>query len=593
MHHPNRLFDVLAHQLAHFPKTDMLAAKEEGVWRTYATEEVAALTARFAAGFLEMGLGGEPPEPEQQHKVAIISANRPEWIFTDLACQQAGIVLVPIYPTISAAELTFILTDSGARILFVDDAEMFDKVKPLRDQLPDLTDIFSFDRIPGVRHWMDVPAAATAAAEARLPAVSASIVPGTLATIIYTSGTTGTPKGVMLTHGNIMSNVEGCLPILPVDEHARALSFLPLNHIFERMVTYVYFTAGVSVYYAQSLETIADNLREVQPGIFTTVPRVLEKLFEKIMARGHALTGFQREIFFWALRVGGQFEVNKRLSPWYRAELALANRLVFGKWREALGGKIRCIVTGAAACQVRLLKLFTAAGLPVLEGYGLTETSPVISVNGKEPKDRMFGTVGPVISNVEVKLADDGEILVKGPSVTSGYYKRPDLTAEAFRNGWFHTGDIGVMLLQKYLKITDRKKELFKTSGGKFVAPQPIENKFRESPFIEQIMVVGADRKYTGALIVPNFENLRAWAREHAVEFPSNDAALKDPKVKALYREAVNKYNQYFNHIEQIKKFELMPREWTIDGGEMTPTLKLKRRVIQEKYRDSIERLYA
>lgn len=593
MHHPNRLFDVLAHQLEHFPKPDMLAAKEEGAWKTYATADVATLTARFAAGFLQLGVGGKPPGPEDQDKIAIISANRPEWILTDLACQQAGAVLVPIYPTISAAELVFILNDSGAKLLFVDDAEMYDKVKILRDQIPHVTDIFSFDRIPGVRHWMDVPAAATPESEARLPEVRNAVSPDTLATIIYTSGTTGTPKGVMLTHGNIMSNVEGCLPILPVDEHARALSFLPLNHIFERMVTYVYFTAGVSVYYAESLETIADNLREVQPGIFTTVPRVLEKLFEKIMSKGHALTGFQRTIFFWALRVGQQFEINKRQTPWYKLELALANRLVFRKWREALGGNIRCIVTGAAACQIRLLKLFTAAGLPVLEGYGLTETSPVISVNGKLPKDRMFGTVGPVISNVEVKLADDGEILVKGPSVTTGYYKRPDLTAEAFHDGWFHTGDIGVMLLQKFLKITDRKKELFKTSGGKFVAPQPIENKFRESPFIEQIMVVGADRKFTGALIVPNFENLRAWTKGQGLEFPSNEAALKDPKVKSMYRDAVNRYNQYFNHIEQIKKFELMPREWTIDGGEMTPTLKLKRRVIQEKYRDSIERLYA
>ncbi|WP_126245632.1 AMP-dependent synthetase/ligase [Chitinophaga rhizosphaerae] len=593
MHHPNRLFDVLAHQLEHFPKPDMLAAKVEGAWKTYATADVAALTARFAAGFLQLGVGGKPPGPEDQHKIAIISANRPEWILTDLACQQAGAVLVPIYPTISATELVFILNDSGAKLLFVDNAEMYDKVKILRDQIPQLTDIFSFDRIPGVRHWMDVPAAATPESEARLPEVRNAVSPGTLATIIYTSGTTGTPKGVMLTHGNIMSNVESCLPILPVDEHSRALSFLPLNHIFERMVTYVYFTAGVSVYYAESLDSIADNLREVQPGIFTTVPRVLEKLFEKIMAKGHALTGFQRTVFFWALRVGQQFEINKRQTPWYRLVLALANRLVFRKWREALGGNIRCIVTGAAACQVRLLKLFTAAGLPVLEGYGLTETSPVISVNGKDPKDRMFGTVGPVISNVEVKLADDGEILVKGPNVTTGYYKRPDLTAEAFHDGWFHTGDIGVMVSRKYLKITDRKKELFKTSGGKFVAPQPIENKFRESPFIEQIMVVGADRKFTGALIVPNFENLRAWTKDQGLAFPSNEAALNDPNVKTLYRDAVNRYNQYFNHIEQIKKFELMPREWTIDGGEMTPTLKLKRRVIQEKYRDTIERLYA
>lgn len=561
----------------------MLAAKENGAWRTYSTAETAEIATRFAAGLLRLGVSGKDMSVEQQDKIALISFNRPEWIFTDLACQQAGAVLVPIYPTISKPELEYVLKDSEARILFVQGDELYEKVK----DIPGL-DIYSFDKIPGVKHWSGITALAQPGDEARVQSVKDGILPTHLATIIYTSGTTGTPKGVMLSHQNIMSNMTACKEYLPVDEHARALSFLPLNHIFERMVTYLYMYSGVSVYYAEGMETISDNLREIKPGIFTTVPRLLEKVYEKIMAKGLALKSIKRAIFFWALNIARQFEINKNQGVWYNTQLALANKLVFSKWREALGGNLQCIVTGAAACQIRLLKVFTAAGLSVLEGYGLTETSPVISVNRKEEKDRMFGTVGPVISNVEVKIADDGEILCKGPNVTMGYYKRPDLTADAITDGWFHTGDIGMLVNNRFLKITDRKKELFKTSGGKFVAPQPIENKFRESPYIEQIMVVGADRKFTGALIVPNFRNLEDWARKNNTE-----AVLTSPKVKALYKQAVEKYNQSFNHIEQVKKFELMPHEWTVEGGEMTPTMKLKRKVIMEKYRDAIERIYA
>lgn len=583
MHQPTRLFDVVAHQQQHYFKQDMLAAKENGRWRTYSTAETAGIAGRFSAGLLRLGISGGDMTVEQQAKIAIISFNRPEWIFTDLACQQTGAVLVPIYPTISEPELEYVLKDSEARILFVQGEELYNKVKGIAG-----LDIYSFDKVPGVKHWSEITALAQPEDEARVNAIKDSILPTQLVTIIYTSGTTGTPKGVMLSHENIMSNVTACKEYLPVNEQARALSFLPLNHIFERMVTYIYLMSGVSVYYAEGMETISDNLREVKPGIFTTVPRLLEKVYEKIMAKGLALKGIKRALFFWAVNLGKQYELNKNQGPWYNAQLALANKLVFSKWREALGGNLECIVTGAAACQIRLLKIFTAAGINILEGYGLTETSPVISVNRKEKEDRMFGTVGPVISNVTVKIADDGEILCKGPNVTIGYYKRPDLTADAITDGWFHTGDIGVLVNNKFLKITDRKKELFKTSGGKFVAPQPIENKFKESPYIEQIMVVGADRKFTGALIVPNFRNLEDWARKNGVQ-----PVLNSPQVKALYKQAVEKYNQSFNHIEQVKKFELMPHEWTVEGGEMTPTMKLKRKVILEKYRDAIERIYA
>lgn len=573
MHQPSRLFDVITHQQSRYPQTDMLAAKENDVWRTYSTSEVADITKKFSAGLLQLGI-------QRGDNIALISINRPEWILTDLACQQIGAVLVPIYPTISAAELQFILEDSGAKMLFVQGDDLYEKAKPFSGHLT----IFSFDQLDGVRHWSEIRADNDKAVQA----IMDSIQPDDLATIIYTSGTTGIPKGVMLSHANIMSNVTACLEYLPVNEHARALSFLPLNHVFERMVTYVYMLSGVSVYYAEGMETIADNLREVKPGIFTTVPRLLEKVYEKIMARGNKLTGIQRRLFFWAVGIGLRYEINKNQGLWYNMQLAIARKLVFSKWQEALGGNLKCIVTGAAACQLRLLKIFTAAGIVVMEGYGLTETSPVISVNHFEEEGRMFGTVGPVISNVEVKIAEDGEILCKGPNVMLGYYKRPDLTADAVTDGWFHTGDIGVLLQGKFLKITDRKKELFKTSGGKFVAPQPIENKFRESPYIEQIMVVGADRKFAGALIVPDFAYLRKWAADNKVSFE-----LDNPQIRALYKKTVEQYNQSLNHIEQIKKFELMQHEWTVEGGEMTPTLKLKRKVIMEKYRDAVERIYA
>ena len=373
----------------------------------------------------------------------------------------------------------------------------------------------------------------------------------------------------------------------------KALSFLPLNHIFERMVTYIYLFTGVSIYYAESLDTIGDNLREVKPALFTTVPRLLEKTYEKIMVKAAGLTGIRKKLFFWALDLGRRFEINRNQGIWYNTQLALANKLIFSKWREALGGNIRAIVTGSAACQVKLLKIFTAAKVVIMEGYGLTETSPVISVNRYVEKNRMFGTVGPLIKNVEAKIAEDGEILCKGPNVMMGYYKRPDLTAEVIKDGWFCTGDIGTFVDGKFLKITDRKKEIFKTSGGKYVAPLPIENKMKESRYIEQMIVVGADKKFTGALIVPAFNVLKEWFAEQGFTYSGNEAAIADPRVRELLKDNVEKYNQYFNQVEQVKKFELLPYEWTVDGGELTPTLKLKRKVIMEKYRDAIESIYS
>ncbi|ASZ10756.1 long-chain fatty acid--CoA ligase [Chitinophaga pendula] len=592
MEQPSRLFDAIAYQLEKHPNDDMLARKENGQWKKYSTKEVAELSQRFSAGLLQLGISGNDNSIEGKDKVAIMSANRPEWLLTDFACQQAGAVLTPIYPTISEQELEFVLQDAGAKILFVGDHTILEKVQAVKDKLPNLKHIYAYDQIEGFPHWSEIPEKATPKTLAKVAAIRDKIQPDELVTIIYTSGTTGTPKGVMLTHHNIMSNVAASRPYLPVHTGSRALSFLPLNHIFERMVTYVYLTACVPIYYAESMDTISDNLREVKPTIFTTVPRLLEKVYEKIMSKGLELKGIKRALFFWSVELGKQYDVNKDLGWWYRFKLGIANKLVFNKWREALGGNIEAIINGAAACQIRLLKVFTAAGLPVLEGYGLTETSPVIAVNRMPEKDRLFGSVGPILDNVEVKIAEDGEILVKGPNITPGYYKRPDLTKEAIEDGWFHTGDIGVIVNNKFLKITDRKKELFKTSGGKFVAPQPIENKFKESPYIEQIMVVGADRKFTGALIVPAYSNLKNWCAKRNISASSNEELIKNPEVIALYKQALDKYNQLFSHIEQIKKFKLLPHEWTVDSGEMTPTLKLKRKVILEKYSKEIDEIY-
>jgi long-chain acyl-CoA synthetase len=592
MTEPKRLFDCLSMHIDKEPLPDMLCGKENGKWKSYSSKEVADTIYKLSLGLLRSGISGEDRTIEGIDKVAVVSKNRPEWIMLDLAVQQTGAVLAPIYPTITVGELEFILNDAQVKIIFVNDAELFHKVLSIRDRVPSLKDIYTFEHVEHARHWKELLVAPTPEEAERLTRIRESIGEKDLATIIYTSGTTGTPKGVMLSHENIISNVKACIPCLPrgVD---RVLSFLPLNHIYERMLTYLYLYNNSPIYYAESMDTIGENLKEVKPAMFVTVPRLLEKVYDRIMAKGAELTGVKKKLFFWAHGLAARYEINRPMGAWYNLQLSLANKLIFSKWREALGNNIVAIASGGAACQVRLIRIFTAAKIPILEGYGLTETSPVISVNRMELENRAFGTVGPLVPGVEVKLADDGEILCKSPGVMMGYYKRPDLTAEAITDGWFHTGDIGVFTEGGFLKITDRKKELFKTSGGKYVAPLAIESKLKESPFIEQIMVVGPERKFVGALIVPAFQHLKGWCKQHGVTADSNEQIIGDKKVHAFYQEIVESYNKYFSHTEQIKKFELLPQEWTVETGEMTPKLSLRRKVVTEKFHDQIEHIYS
>jgi len=590
-----RLFDCIDHQLQNFPKPDMLAAKENGVWVKYSTQMVADIANRLSAGLLEMGVSGNDFTPEGSDKIAIISNNRPEWVFTDLAVQQIGAILVPVYPTTNPLELAFILNDAAVKYVFVSSIDLYKKAKDVCVNVPSVKNIYCFDKIEGVLHWSELTNLANETNLQKVNSIKASIPSAHLATIIYTSGTTGTPKGVMLMHSNIYSNVAFAKESFPFDDapETKTLSFLPLNHIFEKMVTYIYLYSGIGIYYAESLETIGDNLKEIKPDGFTTVPRLLEKVFEKIMLKGAELKGVKRDLFYWAVALAEKYDNLESGGWWYNIQLAIANKLIFNKWRDALGGNISFIVTGGAACQVKLLRIFNAAQIPVYEGYGPTENSPVISVNRKEKGGTKIGTVGPPVNGVQVKLAEDGEICVAGPCVMLGYYKRPDLTAETVIDGWLLTGDIGVWVDDKYLKITDRKKELFKTSGGKYVAPQPIENKLKESPFVEQVMVVGAEQKFVGALIVPSIPTLKEWMREKNIPYTTTEDALHHPKVLELYRELVQSFNTFFNHVEQIKKFELIPREWSIETGEMTPKMSLKRKVVMEKFKDAVERIYS
>jgi long-chain acyl-CoA synthetase len=595
---PKRLFDCLDYHLE-TSLPDMLAGKENGKWRTYSTKEVKETVDKLSAGLLNLGISRGDMTAEGRDKVAIISKNRPEWLMVDLAVQQIGAILTPIYPTINVNELEFILNDSQVKIVYVNDQEGYHKVLSLKDRVPSIKEIYVFEQVVNAKHWKEMLVPVTETIRQSIKSISDTIKYEDLVTIIYTSGTTGKPKGVMLSHRNILSNVMDSLSRFPPGEKMKALSFLPLNHIFERMVSYLYLFKGTAIYYAESLETIGDNLKELKPELFTTVPRLLEKVYDRIMSKGNELTGVKKKLFFWAHGLATKYEINKNMGVAYNIQLSLANKIIFKKWREALGNNIRCIVSGGAACQVRLIRIFTAAGLPILEGYGLTETSPVISVNGYYVKDRMFGTVGPLIDNVEVRIAEDGEILCKGPNVMLGYYKSPQQTAEVIINDWFYTGDIGMMVDEngktpgRFLKITDRKKELFKTSGGKYVAPIAIENKLKESMFVEQVMVVGAEKKFVGALIIPSFSNLKDWARQNGIANEnSHESLIRNPKVIEMYADLVDSFNKYFNPVEQIKKFELLPNEWSVETGEMTPKLSLKRKVVMEKFRDTIERIY-
>ncbi len=585
------MFDIVAKRAQAQPGSVMLAAKENGSWRTYSSKEAWDISNNLCGGLLSLNLHNQVLEPEQQEKIAIISPNRPEWLMTDVAVQMTGAVLTPLYPTISPHEMEYILNEAEVRILFIADKDLYERFKPAFDKVPTLKHVFSFDKINGVANWQELIDKKLQPDQSIIDRISEE----TLATIIYTSGTTGNPKGVMLSHKNIVSNVYDSMPAFSFAEQgAKTLSFLPLNHIFERTVSYIYIDAGLSIYYAESMETIGDNLREVKPLVFTTVPRLLEKVYERILGKGMELKGIKRALFFWALKLGFEYDNAIHGSLWYRLQLMLANMLIFNKWREALGNNVKAIVTGSAPCQPRLIRVFTAARLIIMEGYGLTETSPVVSVNRFESKNRRIGSIGTLIDNVEVKIEKDGEILCRGNNIMMGYYKHPELTAEVLtEEGWLKTGDIGEWVEGRFLKITDRKKEIFKTSGGKYVAPQVIENKLKESQFIEQMIVLGANQKFVSALIVPGFPHLRSWLKIKGLNIPeSNKDLIEMPEVIDKIQREIDRYNPLFSHPEQIKRFVLLPDEWTIDSKELTPSLKIKRKVIYEKYNDAIKSIY-
>ncbi len=582
-----RSFDILPNQLDNFPKADALTAKIDGQWTPTSTQQAQEQTDRVSLGLVALGL-------KRGDKAAIISMNRPEWIMADFGIAQIGGTSVPMYPNITVEDYKYIFTDAGVRAVFVSDEKLYHKVQEAIAGLDiPAANVFTFDRVAGARHFSELLEMGTKGNLADLGALKAAVQPDDLFTLIYTSGTTGQPKGVMLSHDNILSNCRGSKRFVPVGAHDKALSFLPLCHIFERMVTYLYMMSGVSIYYAESMEAIAENLREVKPEIFTTVPRLLEKVYDRIVSKGHEQTGIKHKLFFWALDLGLKYDTQKDQGFIYNTELALANKLIFNKWRDALGGNLRCIVSGGGALQPRLARVFWAAGIRVMEGYGLTETSPVIAVNGYEPENNMIGTVGPLIDNMEVKIAADGEILTKSASVMKGYYNKPDLTKETIdADGWLHTGDIGELVNGRFLKITDRKKEMFKTSGGKYIAPQVIESKLKEDPLIEQAMVVGADQKFPSALVVPSFVDLKGWCKRHGVADAPDAELVKNVKVVELYEGLVKKYNNSFAQWEQVKKIVLLPEQWTVESGEMTPTMKVKRKAITEKNKALIEGLY-
>ncbi|NHA04649.1 long-chain fatty acid--CoA ligase [Mucilaginibacter sp. HC2] len=587
-----RLFDCMEIQ-AREPRTDLLNAKENGLWRAYSTQETHTLIYQLAIALLDMGVSGGDGTTESRDKIGLISNGRPEWLITDLAVQQTGAILVPLYPNSNPKELEQILNEAEVKYLFISNQELYDKVNAVCANIPSLKAIYTFDHLDNCPNWTVLLKPLPEDYRDRLSAISKTISEDDVATIIYTSGTTGRPKGVMLTHKNIVSNVVSSGEVLnqiPI-EQKQALSFLPLNHIFEKMCTYIYLFYGFSISYAESMDTIGANMKETKPYIFTAVPRLLEKVFEKIMAAGQQLTGIKKKIFLWSIKVAEEFEIENQ-SLWYKIKRAIADKLVYSKWREAVGGNVKAIVIGSSACPIKLEKIFTAAGMVVMEGYGLTETSPVIAVNCYNT-GRKFGTVGKLISGVQVKIAEDGEILCKGPNITVGYYKNPEMTAEVIKDGWFSTGDIGELDKDGFLKITDRKKEIFKTSGGKYVAPMPIENKMKENHFIEQMMVVGPERKFTAALIVPSYTNLEPWCAKNDISFTSHQELIRDPRVIELYKSIVDGFNPEFNHVEQVKKVTLLPEEWSIESGELTPTGKMKRKVIMEKYKTEIDRIYS
>ncbi|MBK8581550.1 MAG: long-chain fatty acid--CoA ligase [Flavobacteriales bacterium] len=581
---PSRIFDLLDRQLADFPQEVCIASKVDGKWQAYSTAEFVEVAVKLALGLKALGI--RPGD-----KVAIASGNRNEWSIVDQALLRMGAINIPIYPTSSAEDYAYVLNHADVRVFFVSNAEIHAKAEAAAPNVPGMKHIFTFDKLDGLPHW-SMLLNENDDKRAELELEKASVKGSDLATIIYTSGTTGRPKGVMLSHNNILSNVEASAERLPVSVGTRCVSFLPLCHIYERMLMYLYQRTGMGIHFLENYDNIGAQIKEVRPHVFTAVPRLLEKIYDSILAKGEALTGIKKKLFYYSLKLGEEYDVHGK-SAWYRWNLKLMRKLVFSKWREALGGEVLCVASGSAALLPRLARIFNAAGIPVMEGYGLTETSPVVSVNDARNDGLRFGSVGRPIRDVEVRIAADGEILIKGPNVMMGYYKEPEMTAAVLDpDGWFHTGDIGQVDSDNFLKITDRKKEMFKTSGGKYVAPQVIENKLRASRFIEQAMVVGENRKFPAVLVLPSFTFVKDWCALKSIPYSTAAEMVKDERVIARIQQEVDEVNTGLGHWEQVKKVALLHEDWSVEGGEFTPSMKLRRKPILAKYADSMIWIY-
>ncbi len=585
-----RTFDLLERFQEIYPdKDDVLAGKQNGKWVKYSTTDYVNHANWISYGFMSLGL-------KKGDMVATIANNRPEWNMVDMGLSQAGLVHVPVYPTISAEDYEFIMNNCKPKYVFVSDKALFEMLLPIAKKATSIKGIFTFDEVEGAKNWKEVIKEGKAKEDElkdKLEDVKKSILPNDLLTIIYTSGTTGFPKGVMLSHENLVSNFKVTAEVHKLGYGDTALSFLPLSHVYERMVCYHYQFKGIGIYYAESMATIVQDIKDIKPDIFSSVPRLLERIYDKIIGKGKDLKGIKKSLFFWAVKLGFKYKDTGN-SAWYKFKLKIADKLIFTKWRDALGGNVKIIVSGSASLQPRLATIFWAAGINVLEGYGLSETSPVITVNNLVRNQVRFGSVGPVMDDVTVKIAEDGEILCKGPNVMLGYFDAPNLTAEVIdKDGWFHTGDIGEFVDDIYLKITDRKKEMFKLSSGKYIAPQVLENRLKESFFVANVMVIGLNEKFASALISPNFEFLHDWASRHEIKYTDNKDLVNLPEVIKRVQQEVNEINKTLGQTEQVKRVRLVPDEWLPATGEMSQTLKLKRKVISEKYSELIKEIFS